>query len=137
MRTIAYSPLPGFERTGVLAPMVPVTFIHGKYEFSTVALIDSGAEGSLISTVIAEQLNIDWTNLPQRTGYTSGGQFTFRVFKNLDANIFNHDFRLEVAIAEGVHAFKCILGRRDIFKQAKITFEGYKNQFHLEFRNLN
>lgn len=134
---ISYSSLPGLERTGVLAPMIPVIFTHKRYEFEAIALVDSGAEGSLISTVIAEELNIDWTKLPQHSGLTSSGRFTYRSFKNLDMHIFDHDFRLEVAIAEGIHAFKCILGRRDIFKKAKVTFEGYKNVFHIEFRAMN
>lgn len=89
--TIKYSLLPGFEKNGVLAPVLPVTFINGKHEVSSFALVDSGAEYGLVSTVIAE----------------------------------------------GVSAFKCILGRNDIFKRAKITFEGYKNQFQIAFRNLN
>lgn len=137
IHTIPYTPLPGLEETGVMAPMIEIIFTHNKYLFPTVALVDSGAEASLISTIIAEKLNIDWVKLPQFTGYTPGGKFTYRRAKNLQASIFDHDFRLDVAIAEGVHAFKCILGRRDIFKQAKITFEGYRNQFHIEFRNLN
>lgn len=57
--TIDYSPLPGLEKTGVLAPMLPITFINGKHEFSTIALVDSGAESGVISTVIAEALSIN------------------------------------------------------------------------------
>jgi predicted aspartyl protease len=55
---VNYSPLPGLEKTGILAPMIPVTFKNGRHEFSTIALVDSGAEAGIISTVIADKLNI-------------------------------------------------------------------------------
>ncbi len=129
--------MPGFEKTGVLAPILPITFIHGIYEVPSFALVDSGAEYGLVSTVIAEALNIDWVKLPQKRGFTASGSFYYHTAKNIDAEVYGHNFRLSLNIAEGVNAFKCILGRNDIFKQAKIIFEGYKNQFHIEFRNLN
>lgn len=81
--SIAYSPLHGLEKTGVLAPMIPVTFLNKDFEF------------------------------------------------------FSERFSIDICIAEGVHTFKCILGRKDLFKKAKITFEGYKNQFHVDFRRFN
>lgn len=40
--------------------MVPVTFSYGGNEFPTFALVDSGAAGAIISSVIAEALGIDW-----------------------------------------------------------------------------
>ena len=137
IHTVKYSLLPGFERTGVLAPILPITFMHGKYEVPSFALVDSGAEYGLVSTVIAEALNINWVKLLQKQGFTSSGSFLYRTARNIQAEVYNHPFRLSINIAEGVNAFKCILGRNDIFKQAKITFEGYKNQFQIEFRNLN
>lgn len=60
---VKFSPLPGLERTGVMAPMCPVTFINGMNEFPTIALVDSGAERGLISTVIADSLGIDWAKI--------------------------------------------------------------------------
>lgn len=91
----------------------------------------------MVSTVIAEALNIDLVNLPQKRGFTASGSFAYRTAKNMEAEVFGHNFNLNLNIAEGINAFKCILGRNDIFKQAKITFEGFKNQFNIEFRNLN
>ena len=134
---VPYSPLPGLENTGVLAPMVPVTFINGKYEFSTFALVDSGAESAVISTVIADALNIKWERTPKKSGFSIGSSFIFHIVRNLEADIFDHNFSLNVNVVEGIFAFKCILGRRDIFKWAKIAFEGYKNQFEITFREFN
>lgn len=137
MLIFKFSPLPGLEKTGVLAPMTPVTFIKGNLEFSTIALVDSGAEQGLISTAIAEALNIDWQKLPKKTGLTTSGSFIYHTVSQLIARIEDNEFRLSINIAEGISPFKCILGRKDIFQQAKITFEGYKKEFRLEFRNLN
>lgn len=133
---IDYSPLPGLEKTGVLAPMIPVTFINGGQEFSTIALVDSGAEAGIISTVIADKLNIKWREIPARSGFSVGSNFLFHPV-DIDALVYEHNFPLKINVVEGIFAFKCILGRKDLFKRARICFEEYKNQFELVFRELN
>ena len=134
---IPFSPLPGFERSGVLAPMTPVTFSNGANDFATFALVDSGAERGLISTIIAESLGIAWDKLPKNTGFTTAGMFTFRVFKDLRVDIFGHEFIMDMNVVDGISAFRCILGRKDLFRRAKVTFECYKNQFQIDFRKFN
>ena len=133
---VNYSPLPGLEKTGILAPMIPVTFKNGRHEFSTIALVDSGAEAGIISTVIADKLNIKWRKIPAKSGFSIGSNFLFHPV-NITSTIFDHNFTLKINVVEGIFAFKCILGRRDLFKRAKICFEGYKNQFEVIFRELN
>jgi hypothetical protein len=134
---IPYSPLPDIKSKVILAPLVPITLYNGKYEFSTFALIDSGASGAVISTVIADALGIKWEKLPGEGGFSVGGNFKFHRVENIKADIFNHDFLLALSVIEGISPYKCILGQADIFKRAKIIFEGYKNQFTIEFRNFN
>jgi hypothetical protein len=134
---IQFSPLPGFEKTGVLVPVVPVTFSNALNYFPTFALVDSGAERGLISTIIADSLGIPWEKLPKSTGFTTAGSFTYRVFKDLRVNVLGHEFIMDMNIVDGINAFKCILGRKDLFRRAKITFECYKNQFQIEFRKFN
>ena len=134
---VPFSPLPGLERLNVVAPMAPITFINGSREFSTLALVDSGAERGLISTTIAEELGIDWYSLPKYTGLTTSGGFTFHIFPKVHTEIFGHEFLMDINIAEGISPFRCILGRKDFFRRAKITFECYKNQFQIDFRKFN
>lgn len=134
---IKYSQLPNIESKIVLAPLVPITFANGDYEFSTFALVDSGATGAIISTVIAEDLHIDWRKIPVNFGFSVGSSFKSHRYNNLDAEVYNHKFRLSVGIVEGISPHRCILGQADIFKRAKITFEGYKQQFEIKFRELN
>lgn len=134
--TIDYSPLPGLEKTGVLAPMIPVTFINSKREFSTIALVDSGAESGIISTIIADELGITWAKIPTKYGFSIGSSFIFHPI-TIKASIYDHTFSLNVNVVEGIFAFKCILGRKDLFKRAKICFEEYKKQFEITFREFN
>lgn len=134
---ISYSFLPGLENTGVLAPMLPLTLINGEHEFSTVALVDSGAEAGVISTVIADELKIKWRDIPAKKGFSIGSDFLFHPME-IKVSIFeDHDFYFTINVIEGVYAFKCILGRRDIFKRAEICFEQYKNQFQILFKESN
>lgn len=135
--TVDYSLLPGLERTGVLAPLIPITFRNDSSEFSTVALVDSGAQSGIISTVIADALSINWHKMPRHRGLTAAGSFIFHRIPRVEVDIFNQTFLFELNVVEGINAFQCIVGRADIFRVAKITFEGYNRQFHLEFRKLN
>ncbi|OGG03239.1 hypothetical protein A2W14_06975 [Candidatus Gottesmanbacteria bacterium RBG_16_37_8] len=132
-----YSLLPGLEKTGIYAPMLPVTFINNKFEFSTFALVDSGAVRGLISTVIADELELKWQNIPKSVGFTTSGQFIYHKIPKLTVRVEDYEFVISINVAEGINPFKCILGRNDIFQKAKITFEGYKKEFQIEFRNLN
>ncbi len=130
-----YSVMPG--TTSIYAPIVPVTFINGKYSINTFALVDSGADSAIMSTVLGQQLEIDWASLPQQTGYTSSGPFFFRTFEDLKAEIKYNDFLMNMNIIEGASPYKCILGRADLFRKADIKFMGYKNEFEITFRDLN
>lgn len=135
--TIPYSPLPDIKNRVILAPIVPVTFYNRSYSFSTFALVDSGASGAVISTVIADELHIPWDTLPVTNGFSVGGLFRSRTFENLNTEILSHEFSLRISIIEGISPYKCILGQADLFQRAKITFEAYKKNFSIEFRQYN
>ncbi len=135
--TIPYSPLPDIRSKIVLAPIIPVTFTYEDQSFSTFALVDSGAAGAVISTVIADALGIAWDKLPVSGGFSVGGTFRSRTFEHLTAEVLDHTFPLRVSIIEGIAPYKCILGQADLFQRAKITFEAYRKQFLIEFRRYN
>src|SRR5205807_6104303 len=96
---------------------------------STFALVDSGASGAVISTVIADALGIAWDKLPISGGFSVGGTFRSRTFENLTVEVLGHNFPLKTNIIEGIAPYKCILGQADLFQRAKITFEAYKKAF--------
>ena len=106
--------------------------MNGIYSFPTIALVDSGAQRGLISTVIADGLNIKWRDFPKREGFSTGGNFLYHEVGETKTEICNTSFLFNLNVVEGIYAFKCILGRSDIFRVAKITFEGYKKQFHID-----
>ena len=134
---VPYSPLPDFKDKIVLAPLLPITFENGKHEFSTFALVDSGATGAVISTVIADALSIKWNKIPVSHGLSIGGSFRSHRFNGLKAEIYDHEFTLSMGIIEAAAPYKCILGQNDLFQRAKIIFEAYKNQFEIIFRSYN
>lgn len=131
----AYSQLRGIKSKVVLAPLVPITFHFDSREFATFALIDSGAAGAVISTVIAEELGIPWRKIPATVGFTMSGQFRSHPAENIRAEIEDASFLLNISIVEGISPYRAILGQRDIFKKARVIFEGYKNQFEVLFRH--
>src|SRR5207302_4130297 len=135
--TIPYSPLPDIRSKVVLAPIVPVTFTYEGQSLATFALVDSGASGAVISTVIADALGIAWDKLPTSGGFSVGGTFRSRMFEHLTVEVLDHTFPLRVNIIEGIAPYKCILGQADLFQRAKITFEAYKREFRIEFRKYN
>lgn len=108
--TIPYSQLPDITSKIILAPMVPVTFMHKKEEFSTAALIDSGAAGAVISTIIAEELGINWRKIKMNAGFSVGGTFRSYVIEGIKVEVLNHTFSLTLSIIEGIGPYKCILG---------------------------
>lgn len=121
----------------MLAPMVPVTFSYGGNEFATFALVDSGAAGAIISTVIAEALGIDWTRVAASVGFTLSGQFRYHKIEHVKAEIDGNVFSLTIHVVEGISPYHCILGQADIFQKATITFEGFRNEFDIAFRPMN
>jgi len=131
----AYSQLPGIKSKIVLAPIIPITLRHETYEFATFALVDSGAAGAVISTVIADELGIDWRSTPVAIGFTLSGQFRSHRVQNVRAEIDDASFILSIDVVEGIAPYRCILGQKDLFKKAKVIFEGYRNQFELIFKH--
>lgn len=134
---VPYSPLPDIKSKIILAPIVPITLSYKKASFSTFALVDSGATKAVMSAVIAEALGIDWEKIPMSGGFSVGGTFRSHFIENVQAEIFDSQFPINMSIIEGISPFKCILGQSDLFKRAKITFEGYINEFQIDFREFN
>lgn len=131
-----YSQLPTVKSRQVLAPIVPVTFKYKEIKFPTFALVDSGASGAMISTVIADALGIDWDKIPAEIGFTPSGQFRFHTAK-IEAEINENIFSISLCVAEGISPYQCILGQKDLFQKAKIIFEAYNREFEIIFRNYN
>ncbi|SRR5260221_6425207 len=134
---VPYSQLPSIKSRVFLVPLLPITFTHGLHEISTLALVDSGAAGAVISTVIADELGIDWHNIKMDAGFSVGGTFRSHTIEEVIIEVLNQTFPLKLSIVEGIGPYTYILGQADIFQKAKITFESYKEQFTIDFRKYN
>lgn len=132
-----YSQLPSITSKEVLAPMVPVMFSYNGNEFATFALVDSGAAGAIISTVIAEALGIDWIRVPVAIGFTLSGQFRSHKIEHMKADIDGNVFTLAIHVVEGISPYHCILGQADLFQKATLVFEGFRSEFDITFRRMN
>jgi len=91
----------------------------------------------MISTVIAEALGIEWEKISLGVGFTPSGRFRYHLAKNIVAEINDHEFYMDISIAEGISPYQCIIGQKDLFQKAKVVFEGYKREFDIIFRNFN
>lgn len=136
MPKFPYSSLPGTQNLPVLMPMLPIALRYGESQFLTYALVDSGATSGIIATVIAETLHINWQKIPSKIGYSLSGGFRFHPVE-LELEIGNNNFPIQLNIVEGISPYQCILGQADLFQKAKIAFERYKREFEITFRRFN
>lgn len=104
----AYSQLPGIKSKIVLAPIVPLTLKYNTSEFATFALIDSGAAGAVISTIIADELGIKWRLTPPTIGFTMSGQFRSHKVDDMKTEIGDTDFSFTLDVVEGISPYRCI-----------------------------
>lgn len=132
---LPYSYLPGIDNSS-LYPLLPVWFINKEHEALTLALVDSGATNAAISTALADDLGIDWKKIPPVKGFAAGGSFVSHPAR-IKIKIFDEEFMVRVHIVENLMPYDAILGQNDLFQRAKITFEAYKKQFSIEFREFN
>jgi hypothetical protein len=116
---------------------VPITLSFKETTFSTFALVDSGAAGASISTVVADALGISWEEIPVSFGLSVSGKFRTHVVDDIEVAINSHSFIACVNVIEGISPHHCILGQRDLFQKAKISFEAYKKEFEITFRQFN
>jgi len=78
-----YSQLPTVKSMIALAPIVPVTFKYRSNEFPTFALVDSGASGAMISTVVAEELGLNGIKFQKNQDLLRVDNFYFILLKIL------------------------------------------------------
>ena len=117
-------------------PIVPVVLTFNGKSVKTIALIDSGSSSTIISTEIAEQLSIPWRSLPEFSGGSVAGEYSFRRVRNGIIEIAQTNGPQLTAAFDIVKVkfpFPCLLGQ-DFFEYTKITFERHKKSFEIKFR---
>ena len=100
------------------------------------ALVDSGADVSIMDIHIAEMLGFDFKGKPfSGYGRGAGGAYKYWQLPNIETVIEGHGYQFPfVVIQNPNNIWPCILGQKSIFRVAKITFEAFEQQFELSFR---
>jgi len=113
-------------------PVLPVTFKNEGKTFRYQALIDTGADISIIHAEVAEQLGI---NLENNRDFQFGGICGSGVgyIHNVDLEIGGAIFKnIPVVFTRDIHSFGFgILGHEGLFGKIKLVFELSKKQFEI------
>ncbi|MCK4999620.1 MAG: retroviral-like aspartic protease [Anaerohalosphaera sp.] len=127
--TYHYRILPGKKGSQVKTPSIPVRFKgNSTLSINAVALVDSGADCSVLPMGLAEVLNLDLTG-PRQDSFGLGGKIECiesSVAITLKQNHERYEFRIPVLVTTD-DTCPIILGRNRFFEKLKITFDG-KNQ---------
>ncbi len=126
----------GLSEDRVFRPMIPVTFKADKEAFKAYALVDSGADYSILPIEIAGILNLDLSNQPRFDILGAGGS-TFRVYKSpieLEHSIQKRGFR-EIRWQDTVYFAESgstiLLGQNGFFKHLKVTLDGKNREIQI------
>ncbi|MBI9018789.1 MAG: retroviral-like aspartic protease [Phycisphaerae bacterium] len=120
-----YKLLPGKKGSQIKTPSIPVFFKgNSSLKMNTIALVDSGADCSVIPKGLAEILNLDMTG-PKQDSYGFGGKIECiesNVNITLKQNHEKYEFKIPVLISSN-DSCPIILGRNKFFDKFKITFD--------------
>lgn len=121
------------DGTKVKAPMIPVHF-SGKENFSTIALLDSGADISAMPRPIAEILGLDLRG-KKAPAYGIGGKvdaIDTQVYITVKKGHENYNFKIPIKVILGNYDFPILLGRLGFFRYFVISFNQKKEKVTLK-----
>ncbi len=120
-----YKILPGKKGSKVKTPSIPICFKgNSPLKMNVIALVDSGADCSVIPMGLAEVLNLDLTG-PKQDSFGFGGKIECiesGVSIILRQNHEKHEFQIPILVSSG-DSCPIILGRNKFFDKFKITFD--------------
>lgn len=126
----------GLAEERIFRPMIPVTFSFKKESFPCYALIDSGADYSILPIEIAGIFQFKLSDQPQYNIQGAGGN-TFTIYKSpekIDHSIQNKGFRdikwsSYVYFAESGSTI--LLGQKGFLDCLKVTLNGPKKEIEV------
>ena len=121
-----YKILPSKKGSKVKTPSIPICFNgDSSLRMNVIALVDSGADCSVIPKGLAEILNLNLTG-PKQDSFGFGGKIECiesNVSIILKQNHEKHEFQIPVLVSSD-DSCPIILGRSKFFAKFKITFDG-------------
>ena len=120
-----YKILPGKKGSNVKTPSIPI-YCKGNssLKMNVIALVDSGADCSVIPMGLAEILDLDLTGQKQDS-FGFGGKMECvesHVQISLKQNHEKHEFKIPILVSSD-DSCPIILGRNKFFDKFKITFD--------------
>ncbi len=118
---------------GMSLPLIPVTFKNKKHVMRTIALIDSGADISILPIQIAGELNLK-LNPKEKIEINAAGGNTFFVYPSADkveCIIEQKGFRsivLKSKIYFTEAAATILIGHNNFLYQLKVVLDGTKKE---------
>lgn len=133
---IYYKPLP---KTYVPWPILDIdlSYKNKVYPQKIFALVDSGANVSILHPQFAQYLGFDLKKLTPKAGgvSVSGNYSSWILPEPVNVNIYGYDFSFDFTVIDNPNLiWGCILGEDSIFSTAKIDFQKYKGFFEICFR---
>ena len=117
-------------------PLIPVTFKNKKHVMRTIALIDSGADISILPIQIAGELDLK-LNPKEKIEINAAGGNTFFVYPSADkieCIIEQKGFR-SIALKSKIYfaesAATILLGHNDCLYQLKVVLNGVKKEVEI------
>lgn len=135
---IPYATLPGINSE--LWPIVQIelaTARSTRFLNPLPALVDSGANASVLHPDVADALGFDRQQADIGEGMSAGGRYTSWTVPDLiDIKLYNYTFRRRfVVIDTPDFPWPCLLGQDSLFEVARIDFYRFRNYFELRFRS--
>jgi len=133
-----YRPHPKLPK--VLWPVVDVTLTHKGISLpqTLLALVDSGANISILHPLIAKALGFDLKKLgaPSKGLSASGVYESWTLPEPVEVAIYGYTFSFQFTVINNPNLmWTCILGGDSIFQVARIDFQKFKGYFEVRFRS--
>lgn len=133
--TFRYKTVERPDGTKVKTPSIPI-LLKGKETFSTVALLDSGADISAIPLAIAEILGLD-LNKEKSSAFGIGGKVDSvetSIELIIEKGHEKYNLTVPVKVIFGDYQFPVLLGRVGFFDEFVITFDQKKEKVSLKWK---
>lgn len=122
------------ERPGYWVPLVTVVLRLPAVTASFTALVDSGADMTILPAELVEAFKVPWSSIPGGgPGQGVGGGFEIRTLSG-DLSYHGVTFATSFAVAEPGHLPRPLLGRGDFFQRFVLRFNWHKAtpEFHAD-----
>jgi len=133
-----YTALPKFPQ--ILWPIVQVklSWRKGSFPQPVSALVDSGANVSILHRDVAEALGFNLKKLgsPKVFGASVSGMYSSWTLPDvLASDLYGHEFSFRFIVINNPDLiWPCILGEESIFHVARLDFQKFKGYFEIRFR---